>query len=164
VTYIVAGMTSWLKRHGFSHKKPALIPGKADLRSQEKWIARYTELRNNLPNDETVCFIDGVHPTHNVQLAYGWIKKGARKEIRSNAGRSRINVSGMLDITSYKILVKDHKTLNAKSTIGFFREIEESYPNKKAVHIFCDNARYYKNKEVKNYLRRSKIRLHFFPV
>ena len=26
VTYTVAGITSWLKRHGFSYKKPALIP------------------------------------------------------------------------------------------------------------------------------------------
>lgn len=25
--------------------------------------------------------MDGVHPTHNVQPAYGWIKKGIRKEI-----------------------------------------------------------------------------------
>ncbi len=25
--------------------------------------------------------MDGVHPTHNVQTAYGWIKKGVRKEI-----------------------------------------------------------------------------------
>jgi|GEM_PF-4400706 len=30
----------------------------------------------------------------------------------------------MLDITSYKFLVKDNKTLNAESTIGFFREYD----------------------------------------
>jgi len=37
----------------------------------KKWIKRYIELRNALSEDEAVCFIDGVHPTHKVQLAYG---------------------------------------------------------------------------------------------
>jgi len=32
------------------------------------------------------------------------------------------------------------------------------------VHIFCDKARYYENKEVRNYLRESKLKLHFLPV
>lgn len=164
VSYTVAGITNWLRRHGFSYKKPALVPGKADLEKQEEWIKQYNALKKNLSEDETVCFIDGVHPTHNVQLAYGWIKKGVRKEIPSNTGRCRINLSGMLDIISHKILAKEDKTLNAESTIDFFRKIEESYPTKKTVHIFCDNARYYKNKDVKNYLRKSRLKLHFLPA
>ena len=149
VTYTVAGITSWLKRHGFSYKKPALIPGKADMRSQEKCIKQYSKLKNTLSEDETICFIDGVHPTHNVELGLGWIKKGVRKEIPSNTGRSRVNLSGILDIISHKILAKEDKTLNAESTMSFFRKIEESYPTKKRVHIFCDNARYYTQKNWK---------------
>ena len=164
VTYTVPGITSWLKRHGFSYKKPSLVPGKADMESQKKWIEQYTELKKNLSEDETICFIDGVHPTHNVQLAYVWIKKGVRKEIPSNTGRSRVNLSGMIDIISHKTLFKEDKTLNSESTIDFFRKIEESYPNKKTVHVFSDNARYYKNKEVEKYLMNSKIELHFLPV
>ena len=31
------------------------------------------------------------------------------------------------------------------------------------MHVFCDNARYYKNKEVKKFLETSKIELHFLP-
>jgi probable addiction module antidote protein len=31
VDYTVSGMTHWLKRHFFSYKKPALVPGKANL-------------------------------------------------------------------------------------------------------------------------------------
>lgn len=163
ISYTVAGMTQWLKRHGFSHKKPALVPGKANQEQQEEWIKYYNDLKDNLPEDETLCFIDGVHPTHNVQLAYGWIKKGQRKEIPSNTGRSRINLSGMIDMVSHKILAREDKTLNSESTIAFFRKIEKAYPTKRTVHVFCDNARYYKNKEVKNFLETSKIELHFLP-
>jgi transposase len=163
VLYTAPGMTAWLKRHGFSYKKPALVPGKADQEKQEQWIEKYARLKEALPEDETICFIDGVHPTHNVQLAYGWIKKGKRKEIPSNTGRGRLNLSGMIDMLTHKVLVREDVTLNAESTIQFFKKIEEAYPTKNEVHIFCDNARYYKNRAVGEYLEGSKIRLHFLP-
>lgn len=78
VTYTVHGMRNWLQRHGFSYKKPAVVPGKASEKQQREWIAEYDKLRQELPEDEAICFTDGVHPTHNVQAAYGWIKKGVR--------------------------------------------------------------------------------------
>jgi len=163
IDYTVPGMTHWLKRHGFSYKKPALVPGKANRKEQEEWIEKYKSLKNSLSEDETICFIDGVHPTHNVQLAYGWIRKGQRKEIPSNTGRSRINLSGMIDIVSHHIIAQEDTTLNAWATIKFFQKIEEAYPEKNKIHVFCDNARYYKNKEVSNHLKCSKIELHFLP-
>ena len=76
VDYTVHGMRNWLQRHGFSYKKPALVPGKANEQQQKAWITEYEKLRATLSIDETICFIDGVHPTHNVQTTYGWIKKG----------------------------------------------------------------------------------------
>ena len=163
VTYSASGMRNWLQRYSFSYKKPALVPGKADGQQQREWIAQYEKLKQDLPADETICFMDGVHPTHNVQPAYGWIQKGIRKEVPTNSGRSRINLSGVLDVISHKVLIQEDKMLNAEATIGFFREIEAAYPRKKKVHIFCDNAGYYRNKAVTEYLQTSKIKLHFLP-
>jgi transposase len=163
IVYSVPGMRNWLKRHGFSYKKPALVPGKANEQQQQEWLAEYEKLKQNLPKDETICFMDGVHPTHNVQPAYGWIQKGVRKEIPANSGRSRINLSGVIDVINHKVLVQEDKMLNAEATISFFRKIEEAYPEKTKIHLFCDNARYYRNKAVTEYLRTSKILLHFLP-
>lgn len=163
VTYTVNGMRNWLQRHGFSYKKPAIVPGKANEQQQKEWIAEYEKLRAELSVDETICFIDGVHPTHNVQPAYGWIKKGVRKEIPANSGRSRLNLSGAVDVISHKVIIQSDKTLNADSTISFFQKIEKAYPNKNKVHVFCDNAKYYKNQLVQEYLEKSKIVLHFLP-
>ena len=139
-TYTVPGMRSWLQRHGFSYKKPAVVPGKANKEQQQKWLADYGKLRQGLPGDETICFIDGVHPTHNVQPAYGWIKKGVRKEIPANTGRSRLNLSGAIDVISHNVVIREDRTLNAESTIHFFQKIEEAYPGKRKIHVFCDNA------------------------
>ena len=163
VAYSVPGMRNWLQRHEFSYKKPALIPGKANEQQQREWLTEYEKLKQNLPKDETIGFIDGVHPTHNVQLAYGWIKKGVRKEIPANTGRSRLNLSGVVDVIDHKVLVQEDEMLNAEATIRFLRKIEEAYPTKTRIHIFCDNARYYRNKSVTKYLKDSKIQLHFLP-
>jgi transposase len=163
VIYTVPGMRTWLQRHGFSYKKPAVVPGKANKEQQERWLADYEKLRQGLPEDETICFIDGVHPTHNVQPAYGWIKKGVRKEIPSNTGRSRLNLSGAIDVVSHNIVIQEDQTLNAESTILFFQKIEEAYPCKRRIHVFCDNAPPYRNKAVREHLATSKIDLHFLP-
>jgi len=163
VVYTVAGFRNWLQRHGFSYKKPAVVPGKADKEQQQKWLNEYEKLRQELPADETICFIDGVHPTHNVQSAYGWIQKGVRKEIPANTGRARINLSGSINVITHDIVIQEDRTLNAESTIRFFQKTEEAYPGKQKIHVFCDNAPYYRNKAVKAYLETSKICLHFLP-
>jgi len=163
VVYSVPGMRNWLQRHGFSYKKPALVPGKANGQQQQEWMTEYEKLKQSLPADETICFMDGVHPTHNVQLAYGWIKKGERKEISANSGRSRLNLSGVIDVMNHQVLVQEDKMLNAEATISFLQKIEGAYSAKNGIHLFCDNARYYRNKAVTKYLETSKIRLHFLP-
>jgi transposase len=163
VFYTARGMRNWLQRHCFSYKKPAVVPGKANKEQQREWLAKYEILRQALPGDETICFMDGVHPTHNVQSAYGWIKKGVRKEIPANTGRGRLNLSGIIDVVTHNIVIQEDQTLNAESTICFFQKIEETYPEKRRVHVFCDNAPYYRNKAVKQYLETSKICLHFLP-
>lgn len=163
ISYSISGMTDWLHRNRFSYKKPSLVPGKANLEAQKAWISSYEQLRQNLGEDETICFADGVHPTHNTQLSYGWIRKGVRKEICSNTGRQRINLSGALDVVEKRVHFQEDPMLNAEATIVFLQKIEKAYPSKKRIHLFLDNARYYKNQQVKAYLETSKIQVHYLP-
>ena len=114
ISYTVHGMRNWPQRHEFSYKKPAVVPGKANEQQQREWITEYEQLREELPEDEAICFTDGVHPTHNVQAAYGWIKKGVRKEIPANSGRSRLNLSGAVDVISHKVISRNNKTQRRK--------------------------------------------------
>ena len=163
IVYTVPGMRNWLHRHGFSYKKPAIVPGKANKERQAQWIEEYHKLKQELPVDETICFTDGVHPTHNIQPAYGWIRKGLRKELPVNTGRARLNLSGAIDIIDQRLVMHEDLTLNAVSTIRFFNKIEEAYPEKRRIHVFCDNAPYYRNTAVREFLKGSKIELHFLP-
>lgn len=163
ISYTIAGLTHWLKRNRFSYKKPKLVPGKADKEQQQIWINSYQELKTSLPEDETICFMDGVHPSHNVQLGHGWIRRGFEKLIPSNTGRSRLNLTGAIDIISHKVVVQEDTMLNAEATINFLKKLELCFLDKCRVHVFCDNARYYRNKKVRAYLESSRIQLHFLP-
>ncbi len=33
------GLKNWLQRYGFSYKKPAIVPGKANKEQQKEWLA-----------------------------------------------------------------------------------------------------------------------------
>ena len=66
-----------------------------------------------------------INPTHNTKPSYGWIRKGERKEILSNTGRQRVNISGAIDIVSKKVFVKEDETLDSDSTIDFLKFLEE---------------------------------------
>ena len=107
--------------------------------------------------------MDGAHPTHNTKPFYGSIKRGERKELLSNTGRQRINISGAIDIVSKKVFVKEDETLNADSTIEFLKFLEKSNLEKNKIYLFCDNARYYRNKKVQAYLETSIISMRFLP-
>ena len=90
VTYSVPGMNQWLHRNGFSYKKPKGHPYKSDKASQEKFIANYSEVKSSLKEEDSLFFIDSVHPTQETKISYGWIKKGATKKVGTTASRTRI--------------------------------------------------------------------------
>jgi len=46
-------------------------------------------------------------------LLYGWIKKGERKEIKSNTGRKRININGALNAETREAIVVEANSINA---------------------------------------------------
>ena len=48
VSLTVPGMNKWLKRHGFSYKKPKSMPYKADLEKQAAFIGEYQKLKDSI--------------------------------------------------------------------------------------------------------------------
>lgn len=45
ISYTTPGMRDWLKRNGFSYKKPAIVPGKASAEQQQQWIDDYAQTK-----------------------------------------------------------------------------------------------------------------------
>ena len=152
-----------LKRLGFRYKLTQLIPSKYNAEEQKKFKANYEKMKKVLKKEEVILFADGVHPQHNTKCSKAWIKTGEKKEIKSNTGRSRININGVYNPINQDILIHESKTINAQTTIELFKKIEMFYADKKIIYLFADNAKYYKNSLIKEFLQTSQIQLIFLP-
>ena len=163
VAYSRSGMTQWLGRNGFSYHKPAPVPAKADKARQQAFIAVYENLKKTLPDNEKIVFMDGVHPTHQTRMTYGWIRKGTRKELPTTSGQKRLNILGALDLEDMRLMHQEYATIDHDAVIGFLKNLEVHMPTATAIHVVLDAARYHTCPEVMDYVRTSRIRLHHLP-
>lgn len=159
----ISTLTSWLKKNGFSYKKPKLNP-KGDPELQKQFIEDYNNLMNKASLDDTpVLFGDSVHPSQQTRPAYGWIKKGKDKIIEIHSGRKRLNVMGAINLETMGFEYNTFDTINSEATIVFLKQIERSYPEAVRIDLILDNAGYHRSYEVTEYLKTSRVNVHFLP-
>lgn len=163
VEYSISGATDLMHTLGFSYKKPKIVPGKADPEAQREYLEGYEKLKENKGKNDPIYFMDGVHPQHNTQASYGWIKRGEEKEIKSNSGRQRLNINGAINIETMRCATVMDDAVNADSTIELLKQLERKHRKAEAIYIVCDNARYYRSRKVKAYLKHSRVELVFLP-
>jgi transposase len=163
IRYSVSGVTDMLHRLGFSYKKPTHVPGKQDPAQQQVFLEEYEQIKVNKGKSDPIYFADATHPQHNSIPSYGWIKKGQEKEIKANCGRQRLNINGAINIETLEPTTGFYDTINADSTIDLFSKIEAKHPDAKTIYIIVDNARYYRSRLLKQYVKGTKIKLIFLP-
>lgn len=163
IEYSIEGMTHLLHRLGFSYKKTRHIPGKADAAKQQAFVTQYEQLKKNKNPEDKIYFVDASHPHHNSMPAYGWIRTGETREIKSNTGRQRINLNGALNLEGMDVVVREDDMINAISVIALLKQIEGIQPEG-LIYLIMDNARYNRSKKVSAYVKRHKrIKLLFLP-
>lgn len=163
VQFTVSGMTKWLHRNKFSYKLLKAVPCKADPEKQAEFIRSYENLMNSTLDNEPILFIDSVHPTMATKFSHGWIRTGVNKLISTTASRTRVNLTGAINLENMEVLAKDYETINGQTTIHFLRMIEVQYPQAFAIHIILDQSGYHTSNEVKDFVKKSRIKLHFLP-
>ncbi len=119
IEYSESGAIALLHRLGYKYKYTTLVPSGIDPVKQEEFKEIYEDLEENLEDDEVILFVDGVHPQHNTVCSKAWIKEGERIEIKSNTGRSRINIQGAYNPKNQDIIIHEDVTLNADNTLSF---------------------------------------------
>jgi transposase len=159
----VSTLHDWLKNHSFSYKKPKLMP-KADPAQQKAFMEAYAKLMNEASLEgDPVLFGDSVHPSQQVRAAYGWIKRGKDKPIETTGARKRVNLMGVLNLETMRFGYQDFKRINGRAAIEFLRQVEKMYPHAKKIHLIWDQAGYHTSQEVKEFLKTSRIQVHYLP-
>lgn len=163
VEYSISGMTKLLKSLGYRYKKPQPVPGKVNSQAQEEFKKYYEDLKNKASNDEPIYFADSVHPQHQTKLAYGWIKKGIRKNIATTGKQKRLSFMGGLCLNGHKVVIQNAEKVDAISIKSFLKTLRSRHQGTKPIHIIWDNAGYHRSKEVQAHAEKLNIILHFLP-
>lgn len=165
VAYSKSGIKRLLHELDFVYKMPKHVPGKSDREAQVEFVKGFKEMMANKSPDTPVYFSDAVHPTHNSAPAYGWIRRGADKELVANSGRQRINLHGALNAETNETIVQRAATVNSEATIELLKAIDARHPDAPCIHVIVDNAGYYHGRLVSEYLASgaSRIQLWFLP-
>jgi len=163
LSYSVSGMTKWLHAHDFRYKKPHQVPAKANRDEQEAYIKKYEELKKTAGEKEPIYFIDGVHPQHQTRLTYGWIKKGARKEIAMTAKQYRVSYIGGICLKGHGLVYRECEKVDAKEIELFLKQIRKQHQSGEKIHIMLDNAGYHHSKQIISYAEGLNIELHYLP-
>ena len=85
------------------------------------------------------------------------------RSLKANCGRQRLNINGAINIETLEPVTGFYDTINADSTVDLFSKIEAKHPNAKTIYIIVDNARYYRSRLLKQYVKGTKIKLIFLP-
>jgi transposase len=164
VKYTVAGMHKWLRKNGFSYKKPKGVPHKFDVAKQQDFVEQYKELKANCGADETILFMDAVHPTQATKISHGWIRTGQDKSIETTGSRTRINLLGAMALDDIAgAIVNEYEFVNSATIVQFFGQLREKYPLNHKLHLILDGAGYHTAHVVKNTAISLNIELHYLP-
>ena len=166
IIYSESGIRGVLAKLGFVYKKTTSVPGGLDVKEQDTYLKQLEPFLTETPAaNEVVVFMDAVHPQHNTRSDYAWIKRGTKKEIRSNTGRNRMNINGAMNaLQPEEVTVVESESINAQSTQELFEKLLKKYPEKELIHIIADNAKYYTNTKLREWLKENpRINLLYLP-
>ena len=163
-TYSIEGMTHFLHRLHFVYKKTKVIPGKLNREKQEEFKKDYLELKSGKYGKGKIYFVDASHPQHNNMPFYGWIYKGDEKTIKSNSGRTRLNLNGALNLEDLDITILSEKTINTHAMMRLILTIEEKQPEGE-IFLVMDNASYNHSYELHLFLTdHPRVHLKYLPA
>jgi transposase len=153
VTYTPHAMAKLLKRLGFVYKMPKKVPAKANEDAQRKFVEETLGPLMKAANDDTpLYFVDGTHPSYTAHAAYGWIRKGETRELKSNHGRQNVNINGALSWPGREFVHRQTGRITSAEMILLFEDLQARHPTASAIRVVLDNARYNHSKELKAWL------------
>lgn len=163
VSYSCPGMGRLLHRLGFAYKKTKSVPCKADKAKQEAFLVQLEQLLTE--QESAIYFTDGVHPTHNTRSLNGWIPKGKEYEIPTVSGRDRVNINGAVNARKpEEVIIEEGKRINAQNTQALYEKLIDANPEAKTIYVIADNARYNRNKQLREWTAGTKIVQVFLPT
>lgn len=140
-------------------------PHKADKEAQAQFIEAYNDLKETLPEEDSIYFIDAVHPSQATKLSYGWIKTGKTKKVNTTASRTRVNLAGAIQLNKLsEAITGQYDTINADSIADLMKKMGAHQGEKGTIHMVLDRAGYHRSEKIKKEAELQNINLFFLPA
>lgn len=166
VTYTPHALAKLLGRHGYVYKKPVNVPAKADAEIQRAFVDETLGPLMQAASARTpLYFVDATHPSYTGRPAHGWIRRGRTVELKSNHGRTRININGALNWPDRTLVHREEELITSAAMIRLYEDIAARHPDAPVITVVLDNAKYNVSREIRDYLGRHdcRIRLVYLP-
>ena len=159
--YSRSDLTDLLHRLGFPHKFTPPVPRQADAKAgvQADFLDELTVLRAHVERGKVVLnYADAAHPTHNTRCTRAWCAAGP---VLTVSGRERADLNAVHNAYEpTQILLEKNSCVNAQSICTKLLAV---HPSKACIYVICDNAHYYKNKELRTQLTDKPIYQMLLP-
>ena len=165
VRYSVSGLTDLLHRLGFSYKLTTAVPCQADAGQQTAFLTDTLVplLAQAEAGEAVIYFVDAAHPTHNTRATHVWTETGKERPLLTVSGRERVNLNAALNAHApTQVHLDETDCVNAQSTQRLYEKLLAAHPQG-PVYVVCDNARYYKNKALAEWLANKRLVQVFLP-
>ncbi len=165
VDYSISGLTDLLHRLGFAYKLTTPVPCQADAQAQADFLDELAVLEAHVERGKAVLYYaDAAHPTHNTRCTRAWCEKGTERPLLTVSGRERVNLNAALNAYEpTQVLLDETPCVNAQSTRRLYEKLLAAHPDKARIYVVCDNARYYKNQDLRAWLADKPICQVFLP-
>jgi hypothetical protein len=132
---------------------------------QRQFVAEVLGPAMQAANDDAqLYFADGTHPSYTAHAAYGWIRKGETRELKSNHGRTNISINGALSWPWREFVHRQAERITSAEMILLFKDLEARHPTASAIRVVLDNARYNHSKVLKAWLARDDCRIEVIDL
>ena len=111
-----------------------------------------------------VYFADAAHPTHNTRSTRVWTRTGQPRPLPTVSGRGRVNLNAALNAhCPTQVHLHETDCVNAQSTKALYEKLLAAHTGGQPIYVVCDNARYYRNKELTRWLQDKSLVQMFLP-
>lgn len=164
--YFLSGLTHLLHRLGFTDKLTTPVSCQANAEAPAGFLDELAVLEAHVGRGEAVlCYTDATYPTHNTRCTHAWCAVGEERPLLTVSSRTRVNLNAALNAYEpTRILLDKTSCVNAQSTRRLYEQLLAAHPDKARVYVVCDNARYYKNKELRAWLADKPLCQIFSPT
>ena len=142
------------------------MPAKADAAVQQAFLDTRLKPRMDAAGPEApLYFVDATHPSYTGRPAHGWLRKGKTVELKSNHGRTRLNINGALSWPERDFVHREEELITSAAMIRLFDDLSARHEGAAKITVVLDNARYNRSRALREWLARPgcRIELLYLP-